>query len=297
MPEIPEVQALADGLAARTIGLSVARANLTELAALKTFDPPLSALAAATVEDITRRGKFLIWQFSSPDSQPLFLAVHLSRAGWIRWLDSTPTAPPRPGRGPLALRLTFADSSGTDAGAIDITEAGTKKRLAIYVVADPLDIPGIARLGPEPLDAAFTLEELSAILDAAGGKRLKTVIRHQGTIAGIGNAYSDEILHSAKLSPFAASSSLTDEERERLFTAIRSVLYGAIGRAVGSAPETLKAEKKANLAVHGRAGQPCPVCGDVVREVSYADSSFQYCATCQTNGKVLADRRMSRLLK
>ncbi|MEI2729729.1 MAG: zinc finger domain-containing protein [Candidatus Nanopelagicales bacterium] len=182
-------------------------------------------------------------------------------------------------------------------GGVDVTEAGTKKRLAIYVVTDPQEVPGIARLGPDPLASDFTQERLDAILDEAGGKQIKGVLRSQSVIAGIGNAYSDEILHAAHISPFAAAGRLTPEQRAALLAAIRGELFAAIARAAGSAPETLKSEKKAAMAVHGRTGEKCPVCGDVVREVSFADSSLQYCATCQTDGKILADRRMSRLLK
>lgn len=297
VPEIPEVEALAEALSARTVGHRIARVALADLSALKTFDPPLTGLRGSVVEDISRRGKFIVWELVTEDGEPVYLVIHLSRAGWIRWVASPSNVPPKPGRGPLALRLAFADAAGDIVGGIDITEAGTKKRLALYVVRAVEDVPGIARLGPDPLSADFTQERLDEILDAAGGKQIKGVLRSQSIIAGIGNAYSDEILHAARISPFAAAGRLTADQREALFTAIRGQLYAAIARAAGSAPETLKSEKKAAMAVHGRTGEACPVCGDVVREVSFADSSLQYCATCQTDGKVLADRRMSRLLK
>ncbi|MGV1037344.1 MAG: DNA-formamidopyrimidine glycosylase family protein [Candidatus Nanopelagicales bacterium] len=297
MPEIPEVQALAEALSARTTGHRVARVSLADLSALKTFDPPLSALVDATVDDVDRRGKFLYFTMVSTDGELLYLTVHLSRAGWMRWSDRPPATPPKPGRGPLALRVAFADAGGDVVGGIDMTEAGTKKRLAIYVVRDLSDVPGIERLGPDPLAPEFTQDVFDAILDDAGGKQIKGVLRSQSIIAGIGNAYSDEILHAAHLSPFAPAGKLTPEQRVDLLGAIRSVLFAAIARAAGGAPETLKAEKKAAMAVHGRAGEKCPVCGDTVREVSFADSSLQYCPTCQTGGKILADRRMSRLLK
>jgi len=297
MPELPEVEALTEALGNRALGHRIGRVFLTELAALKTFDPPLSDLAGATIEDVGRRGKFIVWTLTSQDGEVNFLVVHLSRAGWVRWLESVPVVAPRPGRGALALRLSLVDAAGNNAGGVDITEAGTKKRLAIYVVRDLNDVAGITRLGPDPLAQEFDEGALAAILDAAGGKQIKGVLRSQSVIAGIGNAYSDEILLEAKLSPFAACSKLDDRQRAELLMAIRKVLFGAIARASGSAPETLKAEKKANMSVHGRTGQKCPICGDVVREVSFADSSLQYCATCQTGGKILADRRMSRLLK
>jgi formamidopyrimidine-DNA glycosylase len=135
------------------------------------------------------------------------------------------------------------------------------------------------------------------ILESEGRKQIKGVLRHQGTIAGIGNAYSDEILHAARMSPFKPANSLTDDELATLFAAVKDTLGDAVDRSRGLAASELKAEKKSNLAVHGRTGQACPVCGDTVREVSFADSSLQYCPTCQTGGKPLADRRMSRLLK
>ncbi|NQU36260.1 MAG: Fpg/Nei family DNA glycosylase [Actinobacteria bacterium] len=297
MPEIPEVQALTEALAARTLGHRILRVGLADLSALKTVDPPLLGLRGAVVDDIARRGKFIIWSLVSTDGEQIFMVIHLSRAGWMRWVKEPSATPPRPGKGPLALRLTFGNVDESVIGAVDITEAGTQKRLSIYVVSHLDDVPGIHRLGPDPLDAAFSHGELALILDNAGGKQIKGVLRDQSVIAGIGNAYSDEILHAAKLSPYAAAGKLTEEQRAALFDAIQTTLRAAIARAAGSAPETLKAEKKSAMAVHGRAGEACPVCGDTVREVSFASSSLQYCPTCQTGGTVLADRRMSRLLR
>ena len=297
MPEIPEVQALTEALASRTLGHRILRVGLADLSALKTVDPPLLGLRGAVVDDVVRRGKFIVWSLVSTDGEQQFLVVHLSRAGWIRWVAEPSSAPPRPGRGPLALRLTFGNIDEHVIGGIDITEAGTQKRLSIYLVRHLDDVPGIVRLGPDPLDPMFTHGELALILDNAGGKQIKGVLRDQSIIAGIGNAYSDEILHAAKLSPYAAAGKLTEEQVDALYASIQSTLLAAIARAAGSAPETLKAEKKSAMAVHGRTGEKCPVCGDVVREVSFANSSLQYCATCQTDGKILADRRMSRLLK
>ena len=293
MPELPEVEALALDLAGRLRDRAIARIDLTAFSALKTFDPPLTALHGSLVEDVTRHGKFLDVVTTSGH-----LVVHLARAGWIRWKDEVPALPARPNsKSPLAARIILdEDEQGVTAG-LDITEAGTKKSLAIYVVRDPADVEGITRLGPDPLDESFTREVLSEILQKAGRSQIKGVLRHQGTIAGIGNAYSDELLHAAKMSPFKPASSLSDAELDRLYAAIRDVLGDAVQRSRGLAASELKGEKKSHLAVHGRAGQACPVCGDTVREVSFADSSLQYCPTCQTGGKPLADRRMSRLLK
>ncbi len=288
MPELPEVEGLALDLTGRLEGRAIARVDLAAFSALKTFDPPLTALNGLMVDGVTRHGKFL-----DIGASGLHLVVHLSRAGWIRWRDEVPRLPPRPSsKSPLAARVVLDDDSG-----LDITEAGTQKRLAVYVVRDPQEVPGIARLGPDPLAEDFTREALRQILQRAGRAQVKGVLRDQGTIAGIGNAYSDELLHAARLSPFAPASGIEGDRLEALYDAIRTVLGDAVDRSRGLAAADLKGEKKSHLAVHGRAGLPCPVCGDVVREVSFADSSLQYCATCQTGGKPLADRRMSRLLK
>jgi formamidopyrimidine-DNA glycosylase len=288
VPELPEVEGLALDLRGRLDGRAIVRVDIAAFSALKTFDPPLSALHGTLVDDVTRHGKFL-----DIDASGLHLVVHLSRAGWIRWRDEVPPTPLRPStKSPLAARVVLDDGGG-----LDITEAGTKKRLAVYVVRDPQDVPGISRLGPDPLAEAFTLEVLRGILDEAGRAQIKGVLRNQGTIAGIGNAYSDELLHAARMSPFKPASSLTDDELQVLFDAIKTVLGDAVERSRGLAASELKGEKKSHLAVHGRTGQPCPVCGDTVREVSFADSSLQYCPTCQTGGKPLADRRLSKLLK
>jgi formamidopyrimidine-DNA glycosylase len=293
VPELPEVEALALDLEGRLRGHAVATVHVAAFSALKTFDPPLRALEGLMVDSVGRHGKFLDVTIGGD----LHLVIHLARGGWIRWRDEVPTLPPRPGgRNPLAARVVLDDQSG-----LDITEAGTKKRLAIYLVRDPQDVPGIATLGPDPLTDDFTLERFRAILEAEGRKQVKGVLRHQGTIAGIGNAYSDEILHAAKMSPYRSAASILDTPDDadlvHLYDAIRVTLGDAVERSRGLAMSELKGEKKSNLAVHGKAGQPCPVCGDTVREVSFADSSLQYCPTCQTGGKPLADRRMSKLLK
>jgi formamidopyrimidine-DNA glycosylase len=217
--------------------------------------------------------------------------THLARAGWLHWKDRLPDGPPRPGKGPLALRVALETGAG-----FDLTEAGTQKRLAVYVVADPQEVPGVARLGPDPLAGDFDERRLAEIL-AGERRQLKGALRDQSLIAGVGNAYSDEILHAAKMSPFKLAASLSEEETGRLYAALRDTLTEAVERSRGVAAGRLKAEKKSGLRVHGRTGEPCPVCGDTVREVSFADSSLQYCPTCQTGGKPLADRRMSRLLK
>jgi formamidopyrimidine-DNA glycosylase len=293
VPELPEVESLAADLRERAVGRVIDRADVAEVAVLKTYDPPLTALRGGTVRETGRHGKFLDLTVQPPAGSggPLHLITHLARGGWLRWRDSLPEAPPRPGKGPLAFRLRFADGAG-----FDLTEAGTRKRLAVYLVTDPAAVPGIAALGPDPLDPAFTVDVLAGLL-AGRRTQIKGVLRDQKIIAGIGNAYSDEVLHAARMSPYRLASSLTDEDVAALHAVIITTLRDAIARSQGLSAGDLKAEKKAGLRVHGRAGQPCPVCGDTVREVSFADSALQYCPTCQTGGKPLADRRLSRLLK
>jgi DNA-formamidopyrimidine glycosylase len=297
VPELPEVEALAADLRVRAAGQVIERADPAEFSVLKTYDPPLTALAGATVTGAGRHGKFLdlsarpVGDTPAGDSPELHLIMHLARAGWLRWRDDLPDGPPRPGKGPLAFRLRFTDGSG-----FDLTEAGTRKRLAVYLVTDPAAVPGVASLGPDPLDPAFTPQVLAAIL-AGRRTQIKGVLRDQKLIAGIGNAYSDEVLHAARMSPYRLASSLSEDDVAALHAVIIGTLRDAIDRSGGLAASDLKKEKKAGLRVHGRAGQPCPECGDTVREVSFADSALQYCPTCQTNGKPLADRRLSRLLK
>ena len=286
MPELPEVQALVGFLTERAVGRVVARVDLTAFSVLKTYDPPPTALQGLEVTGVERHGKFL-----AVDVSGLWLVTHLARAGWLRWSDALSPVPPRPGKGPLAARVHLDDGSGWD-----LTEAGTQKRLALYVVASPYDVPGIARLGPDPLAPGFGPDDLASILRGSR-TQLKGLLKDQSVLAGVGNAYSDEILHAARLSPFKIAGSLTESEVTILYEALETTLRDAVARAEGLKAGELKAEKKTSMRVHGRTGQPCPVCGDIVREVSFADSSLQYCPTCQTGGKPLADRRLSRLLK
>lgn len=297
MPEIPEIEGLLAFLEPRIVGTRVADVQVAAISAIKTADPPIFALRGMTVTGLQRRGKFVVLDLVDDDGQILFLAVHLSRAGWLKWIEAPSLRPVKLGRGPLAARLTFVTDEGEVAGGFDLTEAGTQKRLAIHVVRDLADVPGIARLGPDPTDPDFTRESFDGVLDAAGKRHLKTLLRDQSVLAGVGNAYSDEILHTAKLSPAAATDSLDEEQRTALYDALESVLATAITSARELPPAQLKDGKRSGMRVHGRGGQPCPVCGDTIRSVSSADSEWQYCPTCQTGGKPLADRRLSRLLK
>jgi len=287
MPELPEVESLAAFLRSHAVGRAVARADAASFSVLKTFDPPLSALTGQVIAEVGRHGKFL----DLSTGEGLHLIMHLARAGWLRWREDLPTAPPKPGKSPLAFRLRLDDGSG-----FDLTEQGTKKRLAVYLVRDPAEVPGVATLGPDPLAAGFTPDTLAGLL-AGRRMQIKGVLRDQSIIAGIGNAYSDEVLHAAKMSPFKIAASLTPDDVAVLYDAIKTTLGEAIERSAGLAAADLKGEKKSGLRVHGRTGEECPVCGDTIKEVSFADSALQYCPTCQTAGKPLADRRLSRLLK
>jgi formamidopyrimidine-DNA glycosylase len=286
MPELPEVEALCCFLRGECGGKVIERAEVGSLSALKTFKPPVESLVGRTVADVQRKGKYLM--IGAGD---LWLVMHLARGGWVHWREKVPPARARPGRGPLALRFGLEGGAG-----FDVTEQGTEKRLALWVVEDPSAVDGVARLGPDPLGPGFDIAEFTDLLAGRTGN-IKTVLTDQSVIAGIGNAYSDEALHAAKLSPFKAASKLTGDEVAALHAGLLRVLGDAVERSVGLEAGGLKSEKKSGMSVHGRTGQACPVCGDTIREVSFATKSLQYCPTCQTGGRTLADRRMSRLLK
>jgi formamidopyrimidine-DNA glycosylase len=286
VPELPEIHALVADLGAQLLGRTVARLDVVSFAVLKTFDPPVSSLNDQVVTSIDRHGKFLDLTIGD-----VHLVLHLARAGWIRWRDDEPPPRTRPTSGALTARLVLDDGSG-----FDVTEAGTKKSVAIWIVRQVDEIPQIVRLGPDPLDAEFTLDAFRAILASAGRTQIKGVLRDQSLIAGIGNAYSDEILHAAHMSPYKPAA-MRDDDASELYAAVRETLQSAIDRSQGVGASSLKREKKTSMRVHGRAGEQCPVCGDIVRQVIFADRTLEYCPSCQTGGKLLADRVLSRLLK
>lgn len=242
MPELPEIEALVDHLRRHAVGTTIGRVDVAALSVLKTFDPPINALHGQTVTGAGRWGKHLGVQ-----AGPLWLIAHLSRAGWLRWSDKLVAAPLRPGKGPIALRVHLG-TPGVAPG-FDLTEAGTQKRLAVWLVEDPRQVPGIATLGPDALELGP--EELAGVLGPHTG-RIKTVITDQKVIAGIGNAYSDEILHVAKISPFATAAKLSEEQLAALHDAVVSVLTDAVSRSVGQGAATLKGEKRSGLRVHAR---------------------------------------------
>ena len=287
MPEMPEVDALVAFLRERTDGAVVADLELASFAVLKTFDPPAHALAGLAVTGVARHGKFI-----DIDVDGLHLVIHLAKAGWLRWSDKLSDRRLKMGNGPIAARVRLDAGDGPHVG-FDVTEAGTRKGLAMYIVRDPQDVAGIADLGPDPLADGFTIAPMLE------GRRMqvKRLLRDQKVVAGIGNAYSDEILHAAKLSPFAISADLDADQVGRLDVAIREVLTEALAEAHGKPASELKDDKRTRMRVHGRAGETCPVCGDTIAEVTFSDSSLQYCPTCQTGGKPLKDRSTSKFLK
>jgi len=289
MPELPEVAGLAGFLDEQLRGCVVKKLQIVSFAVLKTADPPFNAIEGRTVSGVHRFGKFI-----SIDTDGMSLVFHLARAGWVRFTDSPADSQLRMGKGLIAVRCAFSGPEGPR--GLDLTEAGTKKSLAVYVVRDPQEVPGIASLGPDPFTEAFDADMLAEIL-AGSSQQVKGLLRSQSVIAGIGNAYSDEILHAARISPFAIAKSLDRDTVQVLYDAIHSVLGEALAEASGKPPKDLKDVKRSHMRVHARTGQPCPVCGDTVREVSFADTALQYCPTCQTKGKILADRRTSKFLK
>ncbi|MBC7633054.1 DNA-formamidopyrimidine glycosylase family protein [Aeromicrobium sp.] len=286
MPELPEVNALVEFLDTQLSGAVVAGVELASFSVLKTFDPPVSALQGLEVTGVTRHGKFI-----DIDVDGMHVVVHLAKAGWLRWSDNLPDTRLKLGASNIAARVRLDRGDGPHVG-FDVTEAGTRKGLAMYIVRSVSEVPGIAALGPDPLAPGFELRPM-----LARRMQVKRLLRDQKIIAGVGNAYSDEILHAAKLSPFAIAESLGEAEIVRLEAALHDILTEAVEEARGKPAEELKDDKRTRMRVHGRAGEACPVCGDTVLEVTYAQTALQYCPTCQTGGKPLKDRTTSKFLK
>ncbi len=288
MPEMPETEALARWLTEHAVGRSVERVRVYSPSALKTFDPRLESLEDRTVVGATRRGKYLCIETALDGDGSMQLVVHFALAGWLRWYDAVPDGVVKP-NGYINLRLRLDDGAG-----FDVTEAGTKHALQIHVVRRLEDAPGIARLGPEALSL-----DLAAFAELIGGQggRIKNVLQDQSIIAGIGNAYSDEILHAARMSPYLIAKRIAPHDVVDLYEGMHEILETAIAEASGRPPAELKDAKRSSFRVHRRDGEACPVCGDTVRSVKFADRSFQYCPTCQTDGRPLADRVLSRLVK
>lgn len=293
MPEMPEVAGLVDFLRRKLVPDEGPPAVLNDVevvsfSVLKTASVPADALQGLQVTAVERWGKFIALQAGE-----LYLVIHLARAGWLRWSEEFKPGRLRPGRGVIALRVRCTTAESANAG-FDVTEAGTKKSVAAYLVESLDQVAGVARLGPDALE--LDREAFGEIIAGHRGQ-IKGLLRDQSVIAGIGNAYSDEILHAARLSPFTLVTSLNDEQVTTLYSSMQELLRSALEAASGRPANELKDSKRRNMRVHGKTGQSCSVCGDTVREVSFADSSLQYCPTCQTSGKPLADRRTSKFLK
>jgi len=277
MPELPEMQALAERLHEATSGASFVRIMPLQFSAAKTFDPPAEALVGRQVERVWRRGKYVIFETGGPR-----LVFHLSQGGRVD-LEDPPKATKPKG---AVLRLVL-----DRAPAILMKEFGTQRKAGWWVLS-PADDGPLERLGPEPFSPEFE----ALILGASEGRRIHTLLRDQRFVAGIGRGYVDEILHAAQLSPYASLSSLTALERRHLIEAVGERLEAGLAlerQRTGGLPTKLEGR----FAIHGRHGLPCPRCGDDMRRVSYESYEVTYCPRCQTGGKVLADRRMSRLVR
>ena len=285
MPELPDVVVYLDALTRHVVGRRLERLTLLSPFVLRTVDPPVDAITGASVRGVRRVGKRIVLEF--PDD--LFLVIHLMIAGRLRWREPGR----KPGMGPKLVLATFEFAHGT----LFFTEASSKKRASLQVVRGEAALAALDPGGIEPLEA--TPEQFHAALTRQS-HTLKRALTDPHLISGIGNAYSDEILHAARLSPLKLSRSLSDEEFLRLYDATRASLRLWIDRlrkdVAGGFPEKVTAFRD-EMAVHGRFKQPCPVCGSPVQRIVYAANECNYCAKCQTGGRLLADRSLSRLLK
>ena len=275
MPELPEMEAWRRQLDDPVSAFPIAKAGPAHIATLKTFDPPLASLEGRRFHGVERRGKRLL--FPTEDGE-LVLLVHLMTAGRLKTLRAGETGPKTP-----AFRIEFADGS-----QLVLTENARKKRAGVWLLTPEAARDELAHLGPEALglDAA----ELAAILRRES-RRLHPLLRDQRALAGIGRAWSNEILHAAKLSPYALSTDLSDEEIDRLATAMNEEL------ARGLELREQGAGDKATYRVHDKLGEPCLVCGTPIARVDFEEHTIYYCPGCQTGGRVLKDRRLSRLLR
>ena len=283
MPELPDVVVYLEALAARVLGRPITRVRVASAFVVRTFDPPIKAVEGRVVDGFRRVGKRIVFVFADD----MFLSIHLMRAGRLHWKE--------PGA-KLAGRVGLAAIDFAD-GTLTLTEAGTKKRAAIHVVRGEAALRALDRGGMEPLDSSRA--DFARVLRSER-HTLKRSLTDPRLFSGIGNAYSDEILHAARLSPITMTDRLTDAEVKRLHVAVQKTLTLWTDRlraeAGGGFPEKVTAFRP-EMAVHGRFKLPCPVCGSPVQRIVYAESETNYCATCQTDGKLLADRGMSRLLK
>ena len=283
MPELPDLTVYLDFLQNNIVGQTLERVRVASPFVLRTADPPLKAIENKRVLGLRRMGKRLIFELEDD----LFLVIHLMIAGRFRWKEHGAAI-----TGKIGL-AAFDFSNGT----VLLTEASQKKRAAMYVVRGEESLADFDRGGLEPLTAS--LDEFRSRL-LAGNHTIKRALTDPDLFSGIGNAYSDEILHRAKMSPIKLTHSMSQGEVEELFAATQDVLHDWIDRlrkdANGGFPEKVTAFRK-DMAVHGRYGEPCPVCGTPVQRIVHAENESNYCPKCQTGGKLLADRALSRLLK
>ena len=283
MPELPDIVVYLEALERRVLGQTLTGVRIASPSVLRTFDPPYDAAAGQRVEGLRRVGKRLVFEF--PDE--LFMVIHLMIAGRLRWSAPGASIPRKVG---LAA-MDFEE------GTLVLTEQGTRKRAGLWVLKGEDTLAAEDRGGIEPLE--MTLEEMTEALQREN-RTVKRALTDPRLFSGIGNAYSDEILWEARLAPTTRTRSLTEEELERLHRAIRDSLSGWTERLraeVGEGwPEKVTAFRP-DMAVHGKYGEPCPRCGSPVQRIVYADNETNYCATCQTGGRLLADRSLSRLLK
>ncbi|WP_127819908.1 DNA-formamidopyrimidine glycosylase family protein [Microbacterium sp. CPCC 204701] len=275
MPESPEVEALARFLDDEASGREIRGVDVLEFRTVKTRSMPPPALVGRTVAGAARHGKHVELKLDEGS-----LVVSLGRHGWMRWLvggEPAPAADAPPALAALEL---------SDAAALQVTDAGTWVSLGLFVVTDPAEVPAVAKLGADPADADFTRADFDRALGDRR-KQVKAILQEQESVAGIGNAYSDEILHLARISPVAHAAALDEAERERLFDATVVAVREAIEARIGIPIDQLKAAKVAAMRVHGRTGEMCPVCGDTIRDFTFSGTAAQYCATCQTGGVLL----------
>ena len=284
VPELPDIAVYLERLAPRVLGQPVEGIEIRNVFVLRTADPPITTVVGRRVVGLRRMGKRIVLALDGD----LFLVIHLMIAGRLRW--RLPEKKPPGGKLVLAA-LLFPE------GTLFLTEAGSKRRASLHLVAGEAALRDFQRGGLEPLEA--TRETFAARL-LSESHTLKRALTDPRLFSGIGNAYSDEILHRARLSPLALTRRLSDEEVERLYHATRETLTEWTARLLAEVgddfPETVTAFRDA-MAVHGRFGLPCPACGTPIQRIRYADNETNYCARCQTNGRLLADRALSRLLK
>jgi len=280
MPESPEVNELASFLAEHTDGRTITSVDVVLGKALKTQHPSPADLVGARIAGVQRRGKMIDIALANAavTDAALHVIVHFAHDGWVVWHERVPDGLKRSGEATLMARVRLDDGSG-----FDLTDAGQWKGLTIHVVDSPKDVPAVAKLGPDPLDAGF---DPSVIAAKVGGrkKQIKALLHDQSVFAGIGNAYSDEILHAARISPLVHGASLSDEQLARLSEQTVRVLSDAAEARRGVPLSDLRDTKRGSLRVHRRTGAVCPVCGDVIREFTFSGAAAQYCATCQTDG-------------